>query len=558
MKNKKFSSYVTNGLDKAPNRAMLRAVGFTNPDFDKPIIGIASTWAMVTPCNMHINGLADYAAKGTNTNGGKAVIFNTITVSDGISMGTPGMKYSLISREVIADSIETVSAAEGFDGLITIGGCDKNMPGCLIAMARLNRPSIFIYGGSIMPGRHKNKPIDVVSVFEAVGSYSNKQISRKELEDIEKSAIPGPGSCGGMYTANTMASAIEALGMSMPGSSTQIAISPNKKKDCLDSGKALMTLIKKNIRPKDIMTKKAFENAITVTIALGGSTNSVLHLIAMAKAAQIKLTIDDFTRIGKKVPVLADLKPSGTHVMAKFCQIGGLPPLLKRLLDNNLIHGDCLTVTGKTMKENLKNVKDNLGTKIIRDISNPIKKDSHLVILKGNISPDGSVAKISGKEGLVFEGNAIVFNSEEECMEAILKKKIKKGHVIVIRYEGPRGGPGMREMLAPTSAIMGQGLGSDVAFITDGRFSGGTHGFVVGHITPEAFDGGLISIIKNNDLIRIDSSKRVLEVKISKKEIAARQKKWKKPSQKHLTGAIYKYSALVSSASEGAITDGKN
>ena len=558
MKNKKFSSYVTNGLDKAPNRAMLRAVGFTNPDFNKPIIGIASTWAMVTPCNMHINGLADHAAKGTNTNGGKAVIFNTITVSDGISMGTPGMKYSLISREVIADSIETVSAAEGFDGLITIGGCDKNMPGCLIAMARLNRPSIFIYGGSIMPGRHKNKPIDVVSVFEAVGSYSNKQISRKELEDIEKSAIPGPGSCGGMYTANTMASAIEALGMSMPGSSTQIAISPNKKKDCLDSGKALMTLIKKNIRPKDIMTKKAFENAITVTIALGGSTNSVLHLIAMAKAAQIKLTIDDFTRIGKKVPVLADLKPSGTHVMAKFCQIGGLPPLLKRLLDNNLIHGDCLTVTGKTMKENLKNVKDNLGTKIIRDISNPIKKDSHLVILKGNISPDGSVAKISGKEGLVFEGNAIVFNSEEECMEAILKKKIKKGHVIVIRYEGPRGGPGMREMLAPTSAIMGQGLGSDVAFITDGRFSGGTHGFVVGHITPEAFDGGLISIIKNNDLIRIDSSKRVLEVKISMKEIAARQKKWKKPSQKHLTGAIYKYSALVSSASEGAITDGKN
>ncbi|MDG2006462.1 MAG: dihydroxy-acid dehydratase [Thermodesulfobacteriota bacteirum] len=558
MKNKKFSSYITNGLDKAPNRAMLRAVGFTNPDFDKPIIGIASTWAMVTPCNMHINGLADHAAKGTNTNGGKAVIFNTITVSDGISMGTPGMKYSLISREVIADSIETVSAAEGFDGLITIGGCDKNMPGCLIAIARLNRPSIFIYGGSIMPGRHKNKPIDVVSVFEAVGSYSNKQISRKELEDIEKSAIPGPGSCGGMYTANTMASAIEALGMSMPGSSTQIAISPNKKKDCLDSGKALMTLIKKNIRPKDIMTKKAFENAITVTIALGGSTNSVLHLIAMAKAAQIKITIDDFTRIGKKVPVLADLKPSGTHVMAKFCQIGGLPPLLKRLLDNNLIHGDCLTVTGKTMRENLKNVKDNLGTKIIRDISNPIKKDSHLVILKGNISPDGSVAKISGKEGLVFEGNAIVFNSEEECMEAILKKKIKKGHVIVIRYEGPRGGPGMREMLAPTSAIMGQGLGSDVAFITDGRFSGGTHGFVVGHITPEAFDGGLISIIKNNDLIRIDSSKRVLEVKIPKKEIAARQKKWKKPSQKHLTGAIYKYSALVSSASEGAITDGKN
>ncbi|NSW88327.1 dihydroxy-acid dehydratase [bacterium] len=558
MKNKKFSSFVTNGLDKAPNRAMLRAVGFSNPDFNKPIVGIASTWAMVTPCNMHINLLADHAAKGANTNGGKSIIFNTITVSDGISMGTPGMKYSLISREVIADSIETVSAAEGFDGIITIGGCDKNMPGCLIGMARLNRPSIFIYGGSIMPGKHKNKPIDVVSVFEAVGSYSNKQISKKELEDIEKSAIPGPGSCGGMYTANTMASAIEALGMSMPGSSTQIAISPNKKKDCLDSGKALINLIKKNIKPRDIMTKKAFENAITVTIALGGSTNAVLHLIAMASAANVKITIDDFTRIGKKVPVLADLKPSGTHVMAKFCQIGGLPPLLKRLLDNNLLHGDCLTVTGKTMKENLKNVKDNLGNKIIRDVSNPIKKDSHLVILKGNISPDGAVAKISGKEGLVFEGRAIVFNSEEECMEAILKRKIKKGHVIVIRYEGPRGGPGMREMLAPTSAIMGQGLGSDVAFITDGRFSGGTHGFVVGHITPEAFDGGIISIIKNNDSIKIDSSKRVLEVKITKKEILTRQKKWKKPSQKHLTGAIYKYSALVSSASTGAITDGKN
>jgi dihydroxy-acid dehydratase len=558
MKNKKFSSFVTSGPDKAPNRAMLRAVGFSNPDFNKPIIGIASTWAMVTPCNMHINLLADHAAKGANTNGGKSIIFNTITVSDGISMGTPGMKYSLISREVIADSIETVSAAEGFDGILAIGGCDKNMPGCIMAMARLNRPSIFVYGGSIMPGRHKNKPIDVVSVFEAVGSYSNNQISKKELEDIEKSAIPGPGSCGGMYTANTMASAIEALGMSMPGSSTQIAISPKKRQDCLDSGKALVNLIKKNITPHDIMTKKAFENAITITIVLGGSTNAVLHLIAMASAARISLTIDDFTRMGKKVPVLADLKPSGQHMMAKFCQIGGLPPLLKRLLNNNLLHGDCLTVTGKTMEENLKNVQDNLGNKIIRDLSNPIKKNSHLVILRGNLSPEGSVAKISGKEGLTFEGKAIVFNSEEECMEAILKKKIKKGHVIVIRYEGPKGGPGMREMLAPTSAIMGQGLGSEVAFITDGRFSGGTHGFVVGHVTPEAFDGGLISLVKNNDIITIDSSKRVLEVKISKKDISNRRKKWKKPSQQHLTGAIYKYSALVSSASKGAITDGKD
>ena len=558
MKNKKFSSFVTEGLDKAPNRSMLRAVGFTNPDFNKPIIGVASTWAMVTPCNMHINLLADHAAKGVNTNGGKAIIFNTITVSDGISMGTPGMKYSLISREVIADSIETVSGAEGFDGVLTIGGCDKNMPGCLIAMARLNRPSIFIYGGSIMPGIYKKKPVDVVSVFEAVGSYSNNLITKKELEEIEKCAIPGPGSCGGMYTANTMASAIEALGMSLPGSSTQIAISGNKKNDCLNSGKSLVNLIKKDIKPRDIMTKKAFENAITVTVALGGSTNSVLHLIAMGNAANVKLSIDDFTRIGKKVPVLADLKPSGSHMMAKFCQIGGLPPLLKRLLDNNLLHGDCLTVTGKTMEENLKKVKDNLGSEVIRPINNPIKKDSHLVILKGNLSPDGSVAKISGKEGLTFQGKAIVFDSEEKCMDAILKRKVKKGHVIVIRYEGPRGGPGMREMLSPTSAIMGQGLGSDVAFITDGRFSGGTHGFVVGHITPEAFDGGLIALIKNDDLISIDSSKRKLELKISKKEILSRKKLWKQPSQRHLTGAIYKYSVLVSSASKGAITDGKN
>jgi len=554
---KKYSSVVTTGLDKAPNRAMLRAVGFSKPDFDKPMIGVASTWAMVTPCNMHINKLAEYASKGANTNGGKSIIFNTITVSDGISMGTPGMKYSLISREVIADSIETVTVAEGFDGIVTIGGCDKNMPGCLIAMGRLNRPSIFVYGGSILPGIYKKKPVDVVSVFEAVGSYSNKTISKEELLRIEECAIPGPGSCGGMYTANTMASAIEALGMSLPGSSTQIAVSKNKERDCIESGKALINLIKKDIKPKDIMTKKAFENAITVTIALGGSTNAVLHLLAMASSIGVKLDIDDFTRIGKRVPVLADLKPSGTHMMAKFCEMGGLPPFLKRLLDNGLIHGDCLTVTGKTIKENLRNIKDNLGISVIREIQNPIKKDSHIIIMKGNISPDGAVAKISGKEGLSFEGKAVVFNSEEDCMKAILKKRIKKGNVVVIRYEGPKGGPGMREMLAPTSAIMGQGLGSEVALITDGRFSGGTHGFVVGHITPEAFDGGIIAFIKNGDIIKIDSSSNTLELKVSKKELSLRKKKWKKPSQKHLTGAIYKYSVLVSSASKGAITDGK-
>ena len=555
MTKKKYSSYVTNGADKAPNRAMLRAVGFENNDFNKPIIGIASTWAMVTPCNMDINLLADHAAKGANTNGGKSIIFNTITVSDGISMGTPGMKYSLISREVIADSIETVSGAEGFDGILTIGGCDKNMPGCLIAMARLNRPSIFIYGGSIMPGQYKKKPIDVVSVFEAVGAYSNKEISKSELTDIEKAAIPGPGSCGGMYTANTMASAIEALGMSLPGSSTQIAVSKNKKDDCINSGKQLVKLIAKDIKPRDIMTREAFENAITVTIALGGSTNAVLHLLAMADAAKVKLNINDFNKIGKKIPVLADLKPSGTHMMAKFCEIGGLPPLLKRLLNAKLLHGDCMTVTGKTVKENLKNVKDILGNDVIKPIRSPIKKDSHIVVLKGNLSPEGSVAKISGKEGLDFEGKAIVFNSEEQCMNAILNKKIKKGSVIVIRYEGPKGGPGMREMLAPTSAIMGQGLGSDVALITDGRFSGGTHGFVVGHITPEAFEGGPLALVKNGDVIRIDSKTKKLDVLISKNELNKRKMKWKQPSRSHLSGALYKYSILVSSASEGAVTD---
>ncbi|MDA9748208.1 dihydroxy-acid dehydratase [bacterium] len=555
MTKKKYSTFVTDGADKAPNRAMLRAVGFTNSDFKKPVIGVASTWAMVTPCNMHIDILANEATKGVNSNGGKSVIFNTITVSDGISMGTPGMKYSLISREVIADSIETVSGAEGFDGLITIGGCDKNMPGCLIAMARLNRPSIFIYGGSILPGTYKKKDVDVVSVFEAVGAYSNKEISKNELHDIEKAAIPGPGSCGGMYTANTMASAIEALGMSLPGSSTQIAVSKNKKTDCIQAGKKLLELIKKDIKPRDIMTKKAFENAITVVIALGGSTNAVLHLLAMASAANVKLKIEDFNRLGKKIPVIADLKPSGAHMMAKFCEIGGLPPLLKRLYNAKLLHGECLTVTGKTLKENLKNVKDNLGSNIIKPLNNPIKKDSHICILKGNLSPQGSVAKISGKEGLSFKGKAVVFNSEEHCMNAILNKRIKKGDVIVIRYEGPKGGPGMREMLAPTSAIMGQGLGSDVALITDGRFSGGTHGFVVGHITPEAFDCGPIALIKNGDQIKIDSKKKTLEIMVSQRELKQRKKLWRQPSRNHLTGALYKYSMLVSSASYGAITD---
>ncbi len=552
---RKYSSLVVDGADKAANRSMLRAVGFKDSDFKKPVVGIASTWSMVTPCNMHIDKLALYAAKGGNR-GGKSIIFNTITVSDGISMGTPGMRYSLVSREVIADSIETVSGAEGFDGLVAIGGCDKNMPGCLIAIARLNRPAVFVYGGTIMPGNYNGKDVDVVSVFEAVGAHANNDISDAQLKKIESCAIPGPGSCGGMYTANTMASAIEALGMSLPNSSAQAAISTEKKNDCTNAGMAVLELIKKGITPKDIMTKKAFENAITVVIALGGSTNAVLHLIAMANAMGVKLTIDDFTRIGKRTPVVADLKPSGKYMMSDFCKIGGLTPLLKMLLNAGLLHGDCLTVTGKTVAQNLKGVKAYpKGQDIVYPVKNPIKKDSHIEILRGNLATEGAVAKISGKEGTSFKGKAIVFNSEEESLKAILGGKVKKGHVIVIRYEGPKGGPGMREMLSPTSAVMGKGLGNDVALITDGRFSGGTHGFVVGHITPEAFEGGAIAVVKNGDEITIDAKKKEIKLGISAKELKTRLKNWKQPKPKETRGVLAKYARLVSSASEGAVTD---
>ncbi len=552
----KFSSLVVNGADKAPNRSMLRAVGFKDKDFRKPIVGIASTWSMVTPCNMHIDKLAVQAGVGADRAGGKSIIFNTITNSDGISMGTPGMRYSLVSREVIADSIETVVAGEGFDGVVAIGGCDKNMPGCLIAMSRLNRPSVFVYGGTIMPGNYNGQDIDIVSVFEAVGAHANKDLSDSQLKQIESRAIPGPGSCGGMYTANTMASAIEALGMSLPNSSAQAAISRDKIKDCQDAGAAVVNLIKKGIRPSDIMTKKAFENAITVVIALGGSTNAVLHLLAMANAMNVKLTIDDFTRIGKKTPVLADLKPSGKYMMADFCRIGGITPLLNILLKAGLLHGDCLTVTGKTVKENLRGVGSYpKGQDIVHSVKKPIKENSHIVILKGNLASGGAVAKISGKEGHTFTGKAIVFNSEEESLKAILNGKVKKGHVIVIRYEGPRGGPGMREMLAPTSAVMGKGLGDDVALITDGRFSGGTHGFVVGHITPEAVDGGVIAIVKNGDVITIDANKREINLEITKAEIKKRLSSWKQPKPKEKRGVLAKYARLVSSASLGAVTD---
>ncbi len=553
---RKFSSIVVDGAERAPSRAMLRAVGFKDNDFKKPQIGIASTWSMVTPCNMHIDKLADQAAKGANQAGGKAVVFNTITISDGISMGTEGMKYSLVSREVIADSIETVAGCEGFDGIVAIGGCDKNMPGCLIALARLNRPSVFVYGGTIMPGNYKNTKVDVVSVFEAVGQHAKKEISDKDLKQVESTAIPGAGSCGGMYTANTMASAIEALGMSLPNSSAQNAISNDKQNDCIAAGEAVMNLLNKNILPKDIMTKKAFQNAITVLISLGGSTNAVLHLLAMAHAIGVKLNIDEFTRIGKKVPVLADLRPSGKYMMSELIEIGGIQPLMKMLLDKGLLHGDCLTVTGKTLAQNLKHVKAYPKSQdIVHSFDNPIKKDSHLVILYGNLAPDGAVAKISGKEGLSFTGKARVFASEEKALEKILDGGIKKGDVIVIRYEGPQGGPGMREMLSPTSAIMGKGLGKDVALITDGRFSGGSHGFVVGHITPEAAVGGPIALLKNGDQITIDAQTREINVKLSKKELSLRKKNWKAPKPRYKRGVLAKYARQVSSASQGAVTD---
>ena len=550
---RKHSRIVVDGVEQAPSRAMLRAVGFEDADFNKPQVGIASTWSMVTPCNMHINKLADEAAAGADDAGAKAVIFNTITISDGISNGTEGMKYSLVSREVIADSIETVAGCEGFDGLVTIGGCDKNMPGCIIGMARLNRPSVFVYGGTIKPGKNHT---DIISVFEAVGEYAKGDLTKIALQEIEETAIPGPGACGGMYTANTMASAIEALGMSLPDSSAQDAISEQKISDCQRAGAAVMNLLEKDIKPSDIMTKKAFENAITVVITLGGSTNAVLHLIAMAHAIHVDLQLEDFDRIGKNVPLLADLRPSGRFMMSELVAIGGIQPLMKTLLDEGLLHGDCMTVTGKTLAENLADAPVYpADQEIIRPLDKPIKATSHLVILRGNISPTGSVAKITGKEGMFFEGNARVFHSEEDTLKAILEGTVVKGDVLVIRYEGPKGGPGMREMLSPTSAIMGKGLGKDVALITDGRFSGGSHGFVVGHVTPEAFEGGPIAIIEDGDTITIDANKKQLDLNISQTEIDARLAKWRRPVPRYTRGVLAKYAKQVSSASEGAVTD---
>ena len=553
---RRYSSQVLDGPERAPSRAMLYAVGFQAKDFAKPQVAIASTWSMVTPCNMHLDVLAREAAGGANAAGGKATIFNTITISDGISMGTEGMKYSLVSREVIADSIETVIGCEGFDGFVAIGGCDKNMPGCMLAISRLNRPAVFVYGGTILPGCLNGKNLDVVSVFEAVGQRAAGTINDKQLQKIESCAIPGAGSCGGMYTANTMASAIEAMGMSLPNSSAQVAISAHKKTDAHDAGAAVVNLLKRGIVPTDILTRESFENAITLIIALGGSTNAVLHLLAMAHAANVKLHIDDFTKIGRRVPVLADLKPSGKYLMSELVAIGGIVPLMKQLLSAGLLHGDCLTVTGKTLKQNLAPFKPYpKGQQVIRPLKDPVKKDSHLVILYGNLAPGGAVAKISGKEGEKFRGQARVFNSEEAALEDILKGAVKKGDVIVIRYEGPKGGPGMREMLGPTSAVMGKGLGKDVALVTDGRFSGGTHGFVVGHITPEAFDGGPLALVKNGDTIEIDAIKHRLTLDIPAAEMKRRKAKWRKPAPRYRRGVLAKFAASATSASTGAVTD---
>jgi dihydroxy-acid dehydratase len=549
---RRYSRIVVDGVEQAPSRAMLRAVGFRDEDFRKPQIGIASTWSMITPCNMHLDKLAAEAAAGADGAGGKAVRFNTITVSDGIAMGTPGMRYSLVSREVIADSIEAVTGAEGFDGLVTIGGCDKNMPACVMAMARLNRPSVFVYGGTIRPGAEQR---DIVSVFEAVGAVAGGRIDETELLEVERTAIPGPGACGGMYTANTMASAIEALGLSLANSSAQEAVSANKLDDCRRAGEAVCRLIEQDIKPRDIMTREAFENAITVVIALGGSTNAVLHLIAMAREAEIDLTLDDFSRIGARVPVLADVRPSGRYLMAELIAIGGIQPLMKRLLDRGLLHGGCLTVTGKTVAENLAGVADYPdGQDIVRGFDDPIKPDSHLVILRGNVAPEGAVAKISGKEGLRFEGRARVFHSEEEALKAILGDSVVAGDVVVVRYEGPKGGPGMREMLSPTSAIMGKGLGKSVALITDGRFSGGSHGFVVGHITPEAAVGGPIALIEEGDRLIIDAAAKSIDVDVDESILSERRRRWQRPASSVKTGLLAKYRAEVLSASEGAVT----
>jgi dihydroxy-acid dehydratase len=550
------SHVISDPIHRAPNRAMLRAVGFTDEDFQKPMIGIASTWSEVTPCNIHLDDLARKAKEGAKQAGGAPLIFNTITVSDGISMGTPGMSYSLPSREIIADSIETVVGAESLDGFVAIGSCDKNIPGCLIAIGRLNLPSVFVYGGTIQPGKLNGQDIDIVSAFEGVGKYNKGEISREELHQIECHACPGPGACGGMYTANTMASAVEAMGMSLPGSSSTPAISPKKLEESVRAGHAVLNMLEKGITPRDIMTKEAFENAITVVMAMGGSTNAILHLLAISHAVGVDLSLDDFDRVRRRVPHLADLKPSGKHVMQDLNDIGGIPAVMKMLLEAGLLHGNCLTVTGKTLAENLAEMPGlKEGQDIIQPLDKPLKKTGPLVILKGNLAPEGAVAKISGLKKTRMTGPAKVFDTEEAATEAILNDKIKPGDVLVIRYTGPKGGPGMPEMLSISGMLVGKGLGEEVALLTDGRFSGGTHGFVIGHVAPEAQVGGPIALLKDGDMITIDSEKQELSVDISPEEMEKRRKEWKEPPLKYTKGILAKYARLVSSASKGAVTD---
>ncbi|NLS40468.1 dihydroxy-acid dehydratase [Bacillus subtilis] len=550
------SKVISEGVNRAPNRAMLRAVGFQDEDFKKPMIGIASTWSEVTPCNMHINDLAIQAKKGAKDNGGAPLIFNTITVSDGISMGHQGMSYSLPSREAIADTIEIVTNAERFDGIVAIGGCDKNTPACLMSIGRMNLPAVYIYGGTIQPGQLDGDKVDIVSAFEAVGKYHDGKVTEDELHKIECSACPGAGACGGMYTANTMAAAAEAMGISLPGSSSTPAISPNKAIECEEAGKRVLDLLEKGIFPRDIMTKKAFENAITVVMALGGSTNAFLHLLAIAHSVEVNLNYDDFERIRKRVPHIADLKPSGRYAMQDLNNIGGVPGVMKILLEKGLLHGDCITVTGKTLAENLAEAKDlDQDQDIIRSFDNPLKPNGPLIVLKGNLAPDGAIAKMSGMKRSRFIGTAKVYDSEEAATEAIMRNEIKKGDVLVIRYSGPKGGPGMPEMLSVTALIVGKGLGGEVALITDGRFSGGSHGFVIGHVAPEAQVGGPIAFLKNGDIVTIDSESQEISFNITEEELQHRKDNWTQPKLKVSTGALGKYARLVSAASKGAVTD---
>mgnify|MGYP006075808943 FL=1 len=556
MEYNKFSKAVTQDPTQPAAQAMLHAIGLTDEDFKKPLIGIASTGYEGNPCNMHLNDLSVDIKKGVQASDLVGLIFNTIGVSDGISMGTPGMRFSLPSRDVIADSMETVVQAMSYDALVTVVGCDKNMPGALMAMLRLDRPSILVYGGTIAPGCHKDKKLDIVSAFEAWGEKVAGTMEESEFNQVVKKACPGAGACGGMYTANTMASAIEALGMALPYNSSNPAVSSNKKEECEKVGAALRYLIEQDIKPSDIVTKKSLENAIRLVAVLGGSTNAVLHFLAIAKSAQIEFSLDDFQKLMDITPFLADLKPSGKYLMEDLHNIGGVPAVLKFMLSEGMLHGDCLTVTGKTLAENLAEVKDlKKGQDIIHPVSDPIKASGHIRILKGNLAIGGSVAKITGKEGLIFKGPARVYDSEYAANDGIGRGEVKKGEVIVIRYEGPKGGPGMPEMLKPTAAIMGAGLGKDVALITDGRFSGGTHGFVVGHIVPEAQTGGAIGLIENGDIIEINAESNTLNVLVSDEELASRKANWKEPAYKFQRGVLYKYIKNVSTASEGCVTD---